>query len=65
MRHLDTQDEPVVRVRQVLAVGLPVQHHVLIVRDGQQFFEILGLPHQPVRVVDDHMPVRTLAHPHQ
>lgn len=51
MCHFDTQEEPIIGVREITPVRLPMQRDVVIVRDLQQLFEIARLAHQPVRVV--------------
>ncbi|WP_253208825.1 hypothetical protein [Streptomyces niphimycinicus] len=40
MGYFDAQDEPVIGVGEVLAVGLAVQDDVTVVGDGQEFFEV-------------------------
>ncbi len=56
MRDLDPQEEPVIRVREVPAVRLPMQRDVVLVGESEQFFQVAGLAHQPIRVIHDHMP---------
>jgi hypothetical protein len=58
----DAQDETVVRVGQVATVGLAVQQDAFVLGYGQELFEVLRLPHQPVRVINDHMPDGALTH---
>lgn len=56
MRYLDAEKEPVVRVGEITPVGLAVQRDVVLVGNVQELFEVVRLPHEPVRVVGEDVP---------
>jgi hypothetical protein len=56
MRHLNPQKKPIIRIRQIPTIRLPMQRNVMLIRQRQQFLQIPGLAHQPIRVIHNHMP---------
>jgi hypothetical protein len=59
--HFDTEEEPVIGVRQIAVIGLAMESDVVVVRDLQQLFEVAWLPHQAVRAVRQDVPHLAIA----
>ncbi len=56
MRHLDPQKKPIIRIRQITTIRLPMQRNIMLLRQRQEFLQIPRLTHQPIRVIHNHMP---------
>jgi hypothetical protein len=42
MRHLNPQKKPIIRIRQIPTIRLPMQRNVMLIRQRQQFLQSRG-----------------------
>jgi hypothetical protein len=56
VRYLNPQKKSIIRIREITPVRLPMQRNIMLLRQGEEFFQVPGLAHQPIRVIHDHMP---------